>query len=158
MLFNFFLQPMRGDEDEHCASTSLISPLVQHRDQGFSRPVCHLRREPKGHTWLLCFGVHVLRFLDRCIHGNSTMNGPFRKTSTPASNTSQQTHSWFILHHLCVKKPLMSQRLNENSSCHHSTQHYVILTQTVNHSLISWSLCCCACYPRANILINEECF
>lgn len=56
-----------------------------------------------GHTWLLCFTIHVLRFLNRCIHGNRTMNGSLKAASTTASHTNQQTHSYF--HYLRVKQP-----------------------------------------------------
>lgn len=83
-----------------------------------------------GHTWLLCFSVHVLRFLDRCIHGNRTMNGPLKTSSTTDFNTSQLAHGYFTLPVLW-KQPLMSQRVKEMSSCQHWTPHSVISTEAV---------------------------
>lgn len=65
--------------------------------RGFNWPSCHFYSEPKGcyfseHTWLLCFSVHVLHFLNRCIHGNCSMNGSLKAGFTTALNTNQQTH------------------------------------------------------------------
>lgn len=158
-------QPVRWDKDKCCASTSLFLSFSSNIEAEATAGMgVVLAGSPKaalfsGHTWLLCFSVHVLRFLDRCIHGNRTMNGPFKASSTTASNTRQSASArLFYTTCVCVKQPLMSQRVNDMSSCQHSTLHSTSSTETVLwHPVFNTLKSKCLCihiHVQIHILIN----
>lgn len=79
---------LRWDKGKCCRPTSAALHFARSlRLISASVGLCDILAEsPKatllsGHTWLLCYSVRVLCFLDLWIHGNGSMNGPFRTAS-----------------------------------------------------------------------------